>query len=240
MSKPFLTVGKAERSPGGSLSVRHIDIVERTLKDLGYVLLPSDTAYSLAAIAHDRALQVRLNKILSRPDWPISLAFASASAAREWIVPDLIVDHLMERFCPGPITIVCKAKAPRVSTTFFDTSIASHDGTIGVRIPDSVVEREVAGCTNYPITTAAVRDLRTSEAVSDFSQALGIVSTGTDLVPDATWCAIEGEMVYPKHSTVVRVTMAGRLELIRAGHVPLEELERSVAELPATVFRNRG
>jgi L-threonylcarbamoyladenylate synthase len=240
MSNPFLTISKAERSPGGSLSVRHIDTVERTLRQRGYILLPSDTAYSLAAIAEDRELQVRLNKILSRPDWPISLAFPSASAAREWIVSDLIVDHLMERFCPGPITIVCKAKSPPVPAAFFDTTIASHDGTIGVRIPDSVVEREVAGCTKYPITTAAVRDIRTGEAISGFTQALGIVSAGTDLVPEAIWCAIEGEMVYPRHSTVVRVTTAGRLELIRAGHVPLEELERSVAELPATVFRNRG
>jgi L-threonylcarbamoyladenylate synthase len=237
MSRPFLIIREHERTPGGSLTVRHMDIIANTLSHMGYVLLPSDTAYSLAALATDSELQERINKILSRPDWPISLAFSSALAVRDWILPNLVVDHLMEQFCPGPLTIVCET-AVEVPGRFLDRTIASRNRTIGVRIPDSVVERDVAGCAGYPITTAAIRESGDGPAVSDFDRALEIVCAGMDATPSTRWCAIEGKMMYPQHSTVVRVTRSGRLDEIRPGYIPIAELERSVAGLPATAMRD--
>lgn len=238
MTNPLLIISKDERTTGGSLSVRHLAVVARVLNGYGYVLLPSDTAYSLAALAVDPELQKRLNKILNRPKWPISLSFPSARVVREWTLPSMVVDHLMEQFCPGPITIVCEAR-PHLPTRFFDATIASGNGTIGVRIPDSIVERDVAGSTSYPITTAAVRERGDGPAVTDFARAVEIVSAGMASLRDATWCAIEGGSMYDKHSTVVRVTRSGWLERIRVGFIPYDEIERSIAALPASAFDSR-
>jgi L-threonylcarbamoyladenylate synthase len=240
MSNPVLTIRKDERTAGGSLSVRHVDILAGVLSEQGYVLLPSDTAYSLAAQASHSELQQRLNKILNRPDWPVSLAFPSARIVREWMVPNLVVDHLMEQFCPGPVTIVCQARSP-VPARFFDGTIASQNRTIGVRIPDSIVEREVASCGNFPITTAAVREGRDGPAVCEFERALSIVSAGMESMPGVPWCAIEGgEIKYPAHSTVVEVSRSGGLREIRPGAIPFEDLEASVAVLPRSAFGDRG
>jgi L-threonylcarbamoyladenylate synthase len=238
MSEPFLTIRADDRTPGGSLSIRHLDSISGNLNDLGYVLLPSDTAYSLAALAIDTQMQVRINKILNRPDWPVSLAFQSASAVRSWISPSFVVDHLLEAFCPGPITVVCEAR-PQIPGKFFNETINSQNRTIGVRIPDSVVEREVAGCANYPVATAAVRDPATGQAVTNFERAVEIVSGGMDAIPDAAWCAIAGPMIYSAHSTVVQVLKSGRLKLIREGFIPFADIERSVRQLPATFFRDQ-
>jgi L-threonylcarbamoyladenylate synthase len=221
--------------------MRHLEMISRLLLDGGYVVLPSDTAYAIAALAVRADTQKRINKILSRPDWPLSLAFPSHLAARKWISPNIVVDCLVEKFCPGPITIVCKAE-PSLPASFFSLAISSENRTIGVRIPDSLVEREVAACTNFPITTVAIREPGGGDVITSFDKAVEIVTKGIVKVrpkDNATWCAIEADadLVYDQHSTVVQVLDNAGLELLRPGRLPFEEIQAAVKDLPSTAFR---
>jgi L-threonylcarbamoyladenylate synthase len=145
---------------------------------------------------------------------------------------------LLERFCPGPITVVCKASSHGVPAQFFNDTIAARNRTIGVRIPSSSVERAVAAATPYPITTVAVRDPTSGDVVTHFETALEIVRSGTVAVGDPTWCAIKGNTFYNQHSTVVEVVEgAMRLRLVREGHISFDEVESYLRGLPPAARR---
>jgi tRNA A37 threonylcarbamoyladenosine synthetase subunit TsaC/SUA5/YrdC len=128
---------------------------------------------------------------------------------------------LFERLTPGPITIVAKA-TELVPAKFLSHVISSARGTIGARISDSIIERDIAASTQYPMITAAVREPATGVAIRNFDRAIEIVRKGTETCP-ATWGAIEGKIAYSDHSTVIEV-LDEKIRLIREGYVPYSEI----------------
>ena len=234
MSSPLFTIGKDERDPQGSLLADDRQRVTEVLLSHGLVLLPSDTAYSVAAIPFSKETRESINTLLKRQDMPVSLAFSTMPSARPWIASNPIVTRLLEEFCPGPVTVVCKAAPHGIPAEFFGKTIASRNRTIGVRIPDSVVERDIAAATPYPVTTVAVRDLATDDVIASFENALDIIESRIGLIDCPEWCAIEGDIRYGQHSTVVEVTGDGtRLRLIREGDIPFTRIRDEVVRFAA-------
>jgi L-threonylcarbamoyladenylate synthase len=245
MPEPERIYRRCDLTPAGQLTVEAVDRVHDVLMDRGAVLLPSDTAYSFAMLPLGVEIRQTVNAVLGRPDIPISLAFPSVRVAREWIGPNRVANALLQKYCPGPITVVTSARdserAKRanrslngaISDRFFEV-IAVQDWTLGVRIPDSIIEREVADATVYPINTTPVLDAQ-GAPVLDFDQAVARVTTGiANLrnVAQPEWIAIEGDRFRDSRSTVVRVDDRGRLEKIRDEHIPFAEIKSFVASLP--------
>jgi L-threonylcarbamoyladenylate synthase len=239
MLEPDFILSADDRTKAGSLKSAHLSEAFKTLDARGFILLPSDTCYSLAAFARSRRTKEKIDGILSRKGDPISLCCSSYEEACAWVEPNMSVFSLLEAFTPGPITVVCKpAKefAKKMEGSWFQSVIGSPDQTLGIRIPDSIVEREVAATTNrYLLTTPAVRDSE-NRVVRDFDLALAIVREGirrTDT--DARWGAIRGNEFYNKESTVVRVRGDGTLEKIREGDIPFELIKAQSRIMPARV-----
>ena len=225
MSRPEFTFDRMHRTDGGALPTSLIQRVRSKLVRRGFVLLPSDTCYSLAALAADDATRRAVNAALGRRDYPISLAFSSYLAVQQLIDVDNTTALLLECFTPGPITLVCKAKSD-VSSDLLSGAVGSPDRTIGVRIPDSRIERDVAACTSFPLMSVAVREPETGEAVQDFNRACQMVDSGTDRLGHIGWGALEGDGFYATHSTVVRVHGPEGIRLIREGDIPFDEILR--------------
>jgi L-threonylcarbamoyladenylate synthase len=179
-----------------------------------------------------------VNAILGRKDEPISLAYSSYFQVQQFVKMDNTTAVLLERFTPGPITIVCKAKDD-VSNEFLEHTIGSNDRTIGVRIPDSWVERDVAGCTQYQLMTVAVRDFETGEAIQNFKRALEVVSLGTERCGGVGWAAIEGDAFYAAHSTVIRVGGSDKLELLREGDILFADIREAINTLSGWAVEER-
>jgi L-threonylcarbamoyladenylate synthase len=227
--KADFTYGRDALTPGGALPGWVVQQVRSKLLSRGLVVLPSDTCYSLAALAADDETHDLLNAVLGRGFSPLSLVFPSYLRAQEFIEIDRLSALLFERFTPGPITIVCPA-TDRVPRKFLTQTIASARGTIGARISDSFPEREVAASTPYPLTTVAIREPGNGAAVRDFSRALEIVEAGTGRL-GIPWGAIAGEILYPNHSTVVEVNQ-NQVRLLREGHIPFDTVLAAVRENP--------
>lgn len=224
MSGPQLLISKNHRTNGKSLATSVVQQVLGKLLGRGFVLLPSDTCYSLGALAIDESVRKNVNTVLNRKDEPISIAFSSYLQVRRLIKMNNTVALLLERFTPGPITIVCKAKDD-LSREFLSHTIGSGDGTVGVRIPDSSIERDIAASTQYQLMTIAVRDPETGEAIQNFGRAQEIVSLGIEKVEGAKWAAIESHTIFHAlHSTVVRVDGVGKVKLLREGDISFEEI----------------
>ena len=230
MNRPHPLINKMQRTDGGSLPTSVVQQVGAALLRWGFVLLPSDTCYSLGALPIDESVRNKVNVILSRKDEPISLAFGSYLQVQRFVQMDNTTAMLLERFTPGPITVVSKAK-PDISKEVLTRTIGVTDGTIGVRIPDSRIERDIAASTQYPLMTIAVRDLDTGEAIQEFDRALEIVSQGIDKVGGAGWAAIEGDEFYASHSTVVRVSGVGKVELLREGDISFADIQEAIKTL---------
>ena len=98
----------------------------RIVCDGGLVAFPTETVYGLGADATNPQAIERLNRVKGRPpEKPYSLHLYDAAQVREFVdeVPPA-AQHLMERFWPGPLTIV----------------LPSKDGaTVGFRLPDHPV-----------------------------------------------------------------------------------------------------
>ncbi|MBV9762374.1 MAG: Sua5/YciO/YrdC/YwlC family protein [Acidobacteriaceae bacterium] len=189
----------------------------------GLVLLPSDTCYCLAVLAVDEAARRHVNAILNRPDDPVSIACSSYLQVHRLVEVDHIVSLLLEHFTPGPITVVCAAK-PEISTYFLERAIGSFDQSIGIRIPDSFIERDIAANTEYAQMTVAIRDLNTGEPVQEFERACEIVGTGIERAGPTGWGAIEADGFYSTHSTVVRVGGPQKVTLLREGDLPFDDV----------------
>jgi tRNA A37 threonylcarbamoyladenosine synthetase subunit TsaC/SUA5/YrdC len=230
MHEPSLVVRGDDRDAQGHLRPEHVAEIDRVLQASGFVLLPSDTAYSIAAWLRTGQIRDQINKMLHREDAPISLAFPSLAAVRTWSEPNAIADRLLQRFTPGPITVVRRATR-LVPVEVAEEAWRSQNRTIGARIPNSAEERQVAGVGPDPVTTVAVRDLDSNDAVTSFAMAFRIVQDGISKIGGAPWCAIEGEIRYPDTSTVVEVLSDdASFRLVRPGAIPVADIRACIDE----------
>lgn len=228
---PEFVVQAARRGADGGLLYEDRTRIGELLLDRGFVLLPSDTSYSVATILFDASVRRSINTLLRRGNEPISFAFSSVAATRRWVAPNRQVERLLAQFCPGPITVVCRTPARGIPRQLLNDAIASENRTLGVRVPDSAVERDVAASTAYPITTVAVR--RDDGVVTSRDAAVQVIAAGLAASSFTRWCLVEGsgaEAMGPRHSTVVEVTADGyRYQIVREGAIAASEIDELLA-----------
>jgi L-threonylcarbamoyladenylate synthase len=182
----------------------------------GLIIYPTDTVYGLGAVAQADEAVRRLFRAKGRaPDRPLPLLLANATEVERVAaqVPPL-ARRLMERFWPGALTIVLR-RSPR----FHSLALAGSD-TVGVRVPDHPLLREVIRRTGGPITgTSANRSglpspLTVAEAIEQVGEAV-------DLAIDGGRCRGGVE------STVIDIT-GERPRILREGAVRRGEIEEAL------------
>lgn len=243
MSKPEFVIRKSDRTPAGSLRTSDVRRIRSKLMAQGFIVVPSDTCYSLAAYAAVDDTHKNINKILSRGNEPISVCAANIEEALKWIDgSNYAAISILEQFTPGPITLVCNpSEWAQGFSRFFSNTIGDKKGNIGIRISDSLIERDVAATSDYLITTPAIRDPNNNHSiVTDFARALEIVESGIAAFGGAGWGAIEGDGFLQVHSTVVKANRDGTVHLIREGAIPLSEIEVAARIIPSTLFDDWG
>jgi tRNA threonylcarbamoyl adenosine modification protein (Sua5/YciO/YrdC/YwlC family) len=126
------------------------DVIRRT--SLGeVVLVPTETQYGLCCNAEDSTAIRRLSAIKDR-----SLAQPSSLFVRDWkhassLVNDVQegVERFLDRFWPGPLTVVCK------SSRSDWPGIVSPGGTIGFRCSPHPLLGHILSHDNYLTATSA-------------------------------------------------------------------------------------
>jgi L-threonylcarbamoyladenylate synthase len=103
---------------------------------------PTDTVYGLAVLPGGEG---RIHEIKARPaDLPLILMLAEPSQAAAFVTVDHRSRWYMERWWPGPLTLVLPAQDKGV-------------GTLGVRIPDHPLALELLRAAGPLFTTSANR-----------------------------------------------------------------------------------
>lgn len=224
-----LAVGVADLTGGQVLRSQHVEAIRQLLvRERSFVILPSDTCYALAGVPVAKNLSARMNLILSRRPEPISLAFDSVQRVSKYVKLDSVALRLLEALTPGPLTLVCPlldSIVPQLAHVVLDAPLRE----LGVRIPDSSLERQMVTACESPLTTVAIRDPRTAEPIRSLGRATDLVLAGLPRAREVGQIAVvESPFEFrAEHSTVVRVPASetGRgFEILRLGMVKEPEL----------------
>ncbi|MBU6310551.1 threonylcarbamoyl-AMP synthase [Patescibacteria group bacterium] len=177
-------------------------------------LYPTDTVYGLGVDARD-AEAVRALRVLkgSGGEKHYSIAVSGLEMMREYAEVTPLAERLVQKFLPGKLTIILKAKnLPHE---------LSDDGTIGVRVPDHPVVRELIKKIGGPITatSANVSGQSTQKTVPDILSQFG--DRAGEIYFDPAWPSTLPESL---PSTVVDAR-GESLVLIREGAVPWSDLQ---------------
>lgn len=115
----------------------------RALQRGSVIVYPTDTLYGLGARAMDRRAVARLSRVKGRPDgMPMSVAVSSLGELELWSALSPMGRAYARRHLPGPVTLLVRASP--AARRQFAGGLVSHDGTLGLRVPNHAVARELA------------------------------------------------------------------------------------------------
>lgn len=183
-----------------------IDRAREALAAGEVVGVPTDTVYGLAVDPWNEKAVERLYRLKGRPEAkPIGLLAASTRQADE--VVDLQSAGDLVAHWPGALTLVVK---PKVLIPDWVGNAAL--GTVGIRVPDQPLLRELLEVTGPLAVTSANRTGQPE--VCDDQAARRIFGEGVAVY-------LEGDCPGGRPSTVVDVTGEQR-QVLRAGPVPID------------------
>jgi len=154
-----------------------VDAAVATLARGGLVVYPTDTLLGLGARADRPAAVERLIRAKERsPSQSISFAVSSYEEIERWAELTTARRAEVRRLLPGPYTILLPATPDAVRR--LAPALISGSGTVGVRIPDHPVARELARRAGPITCTSANRHGRPPartvlEARRDLGDAVG-------------------------------------------------------------------
>ena len=185
----------------------------RVLSEGGIVALPTETVYGIAARADDpRALEA-LGKLKGRPSkQPWTWHVGTTAALDAFPDPRPTARRLVERYWPGPMTLVLPGTPPGLE-------LASQNGWTGVRYTSEPIARALCTFTDFPVVMSSANRHGAPPATSP-EELDGLALEGIALVIDG------GPTRLKEASSILRIGR-GRFELLREGLHDLDALRRT-------------
>lgn len=187
----------------------------------GVIAFRTDTFYGLGADPFNRSGVQRIKQLKGREANKPFLVVISDIDQIERFVPQhsKTFDLLVERFWPGPLTLIGKAALEVPSEITADT------GTVGVRLPaDDAVRALIRACGGaLTATSANPSGDQPSRTAADVERYFG---AAIELIVDA------GEARTDRPSTVVDVSVA-EPKLIREGVITWPEIQTELSRITA-------
>ena len=184
-----------------------IDDIAKSLKDGAVIIYPTDTVYGLGCdIFHTKALD-RVKQLKGIKGKKINLSFIcyDMSHISEYSKRlDTPTFKLMKRALPGAYTFILESssKVPKI--------LNATKKTIGIRVPDNNIPREIVKSLGNPIITASVHDDdEVVDYITDPEMIYDEFKHQVDFVIDGGYGG-----VFP--STIIDCT-SGEPEIIREG-----------------------
>lgn len=182
------------------------------LKQGGVVVIPTETAYGLAADATNSRAAKRIFAIKGRDiNKTPPLIVASMEMAKRYFVFTPKLEELARQFWPGPLTLIGKAKPSLLSP-----SVLREDGTIAIRVSSHPVPRAISEALDAPIVATSANDSGKPEcfSVEDIKEQLIFKPLQPDLYFD-------GGVLEPKLSSTIIKEENGTLIVLRKGIIDI-------------------
>ncbi|OYW47160.1 MAG: threonylcarbamoyl-AMP synthase [Sphingomonadales bacterium 12-68-11] len=182
------------------------------LRGGGLVAVPTETVYGLAARADSEAAVAAIYRAKGRPEFnPLIVHVASLAMARSLADLSRDAERLVERFWPGPLTLVVPRQGKGV-----DAAVTAGLPTVALRMPDHPAMRALLDTLGLPL---AAPSANRSGAVSPTTaeHVAATLAGRIDAILDAGPCARGVE------STIVALRHGGGWQMLRPG--PIVEAE---------------
>lgn len=141
-----------------------IEAAVAVLRHGGSLIYPTETVYGLGVDATNaRAVGRLLAYKARRQGKPLSVAVSDEAMAARYVELNEQARALYGQFLPGPMTIISEVRGARATTEDADQKmsaslapgVASEFATLGIRIPDYPLVRELARRLGRPITATS-------------------------------------------------------------------------------------
>ena len=193
----------------------------RILKRGGIVVYPTDTAYGLAVDATNAKAVKKLYQLKGRNfkkpihvivfrDYCNTVVYCSKAAKK-----------LIEKFWPGPLTIVLPLKAKGKSWKM----LSGGTGTIGIRYPAHKTAGRLVEALGKPITTTSANVSGGSDSYS-ISQVKKQLKKVISRYSTNIYFLDGGKLSKTKPSTVV--SLVGRVKILREGPISKKQIEKAL------------
>jgi len=192
---------------------KSIQQVVDVLKKGGVIIYPTDTVYGIGCdITNQKAIE-KVCEIRGLKADKANLSFIcyDLTDISLYTKPfDTTVFRVLKKALPGPFTFIFNASSqvPKL--------LSSKKKTVGIRVPDNNIVREIVRVLGNPIVTASIRD---EDDILEYSTDPELIHEKYENLVDLV---IDGGYGDNVASTVVDFT-EGEFEVIRAGKGNLEE-----------------
>ena len=182
------------------------------IKSGGLIAFPTETVYGLGGDGTNPDAARKIYSAKGRPsDNPLIIHIANPSDAEKYTFTNETYYKLAERFMPGPLTVVMKAKdsVPKETRGGLDT--------VAVRCPSHPVAHRLIELSDRPIAAPSA-NLSGSPSPTSAHHVIDDMQGRVDMIIDGGDCEIGLE------STIVKLEDDGSLLLLRPGRITLSEL----------------
>jgi L-threonylcarbamoyladenylate synthase len=197
----------------GVKNQERILVAVKTIKKGGVVLMPTDTVWGLLCDFENPSAIKKIFYLKRTAPRPIALLCSKiedlADLGIEW--PD-DAKKIADKLWPGPLTIILKSSSRRVDL------VAGGEGTIGIRIPDSKVLRNMIDSFGKPVAATSANYSGRPDAAL-FANIPTEISSSVDFIFE---CDITPSGAA---STVIDCTST-RYKIIREGKISQAEIDR--------------
>jgi len=191
------------------------DIIRRG----GLVVFPTETVYGLGADATNTAAAESIFKAKGRPsDNPLIIHIAKPEDAEKYTFTNEIYYKLAEKFMPGPLTVILKARECIPMTT------RASLPTVAVRCPENRIARDLIESAGVPIAAPSA-NLSGTPSPTSAKHVIDDMMGRVDMIIDG------GECEFGLESTIVKIEDDGSATLLRPGKITVEALEGAVARV---------
>ena len=186
------------------------------LKKGGVVVFPTDTCYGLAADATSLKAVKKLYRIKGRDfHKPVHVIFPDVTWLSRMVMLDTSTLKLMNRFMPGPVTLVLPLKIEGKTWEL----LSAGTKTLGVRMPDNKLALDLVRRFGKPITatSANVSGMPDTYAISEIQKQFKEKEGKPDFYLDG------GRLKKNKPSTVVLIA-SNNAKILRQGPVSEKQI----------------
>lgn len=186
---------------------RTIEQIVEVLKKGGLIIYPTDTVYGLGCdITNHKAIE-KICRIRGIKPEKANFSFicSDLSHISDYIKPiDTATFRLLKKALPGPFTFILNANnnVPKL--------LSANKKTVGIRVPDNDIAREIVRQLGNPILSTSIRD---DDDVIEYSTDPELIHEKYEYTVDIV---IDGGYGDNEASTVVDCT-SGEFEIVREG-----------------------
>ena len=187
------------------------------IKNGGIVIFPTETVYGIGTNGLDENAIKKLYEVKQRTlNKPISLLVNNIEMVEKIAKNITEVEYkLMERFFPGPLTIILEKR------DIIPDILTSNTNTIGIRMPSGEIAKKIIEFAGVPIATS-------SSNISGKPSGTNIADIKKDFEGKVDCFIDNGESELGIPSTVIRI-IDNIPHILRQGAISEEEIRKVIA-----------